>query len=56
MPEIRTPENTAIPGGGEWTWDADAGAWTEVKPTGFADTEPADLAAEADPAPTQQEA
>ena len=23
----RTPENTPIPGGGSWTWDAVLGAW-----------------------------
>ena len=28
----RTPENTPIPGGGAWAWDADAGAWVAVPP------------------------
>lgn len=28
----RTPENTPIPGGGAWTWDATAGAWVERLP------------------------
>lgn len=28
----RTPENTPIPGGGSWTWDAEAGAWVENLP------------------------
>lgn len=23
----RTPENTPIPGGGSWTWDAVTGSW-----------------------------
>jgi hypothetical protein len=26
-PHTRTPNNTPIPGGGRWAWDADAGAW-----------------------------
>lgn len=26
----RTPDNTPIPGGGRWTWDADAGAWVSL--------------------------
>ncbi len=28
----RTPDNTPIPGGGAWTWDAEAGAWVETRP------------------------
>ena len=23
----RTPDNTAVPGGGSWAWDAVAGSW-----------------------------
>lgn len=26
----RTPDNTPIPGGGEWAWDEVAGAWVPV--------------------------
>lgn len=26
----RTPENTPLPGGGAWAWDADAGAWIDI--------------------------
>lgn len=33
----RTPENTPIPGGGSWTWDAAAGAWVDVLATKPAD-------------------
>jgi len=28
----RTPENTPVPGGGSWTWDADSGAWVDTSP------------------------
>jgi hypothetical protein len=28
--EKRTPENTPVPGGGRWTWNAVLGAWSVV--------------------------
>lgn len=28
----RTPDNTPIPGGGSWAWDAEAGAWVSNSP------------------------
>ena len=28
----RTPDNTPLPGGGSWSWDAEAGAWVDMSP------------------------
>lgn len=37
---VATPENTPIPGGGRWRWDADACAWAEVLEPSAAPLEP----------------
>lgn len=37
MPDIKTPENTPVPGGGRWRWDIALPGWVEV----LEDPEPA---------------
>lgn len=29
----RTPDNTPLPGGGSWQWDAAQGAWLALEPS-----------------------
>lgn len=36
----RTPENTPIPGGGSWQWDATAGQWISLDPIASTEGQP----------------
>lgn len=35
-----TPENTPVPGGGRWSWNAVLGAWTAVDESAAAPQQP----------------
>ena len=38
---VPTPENTPLPGGGSWHWDASLPGWVENLPADAAETQPA---------------
>ncbi len=38
---VPTPENTPVPGGGSWHWDASLPGWVENQPVDAAQPQPA---------------